>query len=178
VEILGKIRVSSFQHALLRHADLYLHPSWSNGGLYYARNDVPWDKDGNLTFVNPYTGNAGSGYARLNVKDGQKKMWDHPWTPKEVESRPWIDGVQLDQNVDCLRGKWDEEQHTMIATFKTWDRSGVRISPLIKSLPIRTYGVYVDGELKREVLVKALGDEIVQDLEVGEEEITLVVLRA
>jgi hypothetical protein len=100
--------------ALLLHADTYLNPSWSKGGLSYARCYNCWDKDGNYTYVDPYTGNAAIGYARLNVKDGQKKMWDRPWTREDSENRPWIDGVGLEQGVDCLRGRWDEEQQAWL----------------------------------------------------------------
>jgi hypothetical protein len=164
--------------ALLLHADIYLHPSWSKGGLYYARCDTGWDKDGNYTYVEPYTGNAAIGYARLNVKDGQKKMWDQPWTKEDVENRPWIDGVGLEQDIDCLRGRWDEEQTAMTATFKTWNGRRVAIRPVVKMLPPGTYGVYVDGELKRVANIASPTEEITVDLEVGREEVDLVLLRA
>ena len=164
--------------ALLLHADTYLSPSWSKGGLYYARCDTGWDKEGNYTYVEPYTGNAAIGYARLNVKDGQKKMWDRPWTKEEVESRPWVDGVELEQDVDCLRGTWDEEQQAMIATFKTWNRRRVAIRPVVKMLPSGMYGIYIDGELRTVVSIASRSEEIAVDLEVGEKELDLVLLRA
>ena len=164
--------------ALLLHADTYLCPSWANGGLYYPRCDTAWDKDGNYTFVEPYTGNAAIGYARLNVKDGQKKMWDSPWTKEDVENRPWIDGVGLEQDVDCLRGRWDEEQQAMIATFKSWNAKRIAIRPIMRTLPSGTYGVYVDGELKSVASVGSRSEEIAVDLEIAGEEVDLVVLRA
>ena len=68
---------------LLRHADTDLNPSWSNGGLYYARCDSGWDKTGNHTYIEPYTRNSAIGYAKLNVTDGQKKIWDSSWTAAE-----------------------------------------------------------------------------------------------
>jgi hypothetical protein len=43
---------------ILKHADAYLKPSWSNGGLYYPRHDEKYDIDGNWKFVDPVTGNA------------------------------------------------------------------------------------------------------------------------
>ncbi|KAE8453320.1 hypothetical protein EG329_011387 [Mollisiaceae sp. DMI_Dod_QoI] len=165
--------------ALLRHADTYLKPSWNSGGLYYPRSkqDDAWDGEGNFTFGDSYTGNAGIGYARLNVKNGQKKMWDHPWTKEILENRPWIDGIDLAQNVDCLRGKWDEEEKAMLATFRTWNGQTVAVKPIVKSLPLGTYGVYVNGELKSVEKVGSVGDEIAVELEVGEVEVNLVVLR-
>ncbi|KAJ7605056.1 hypothetical protein DFH06DRAFT_1275649 [Mycena polygramma] len=44
------------------------------------RYDETEDAAGNWTRMDPYTGNAAIGYARLNVYDGQKKMWEAPWT--------------------------------------------------------------------------------------------------
>ena len=164
--------------ALLLHADTYLNPSWSKGGLYYARCDNGWDKDGNYTYVDPYTGNAAIGYARLNVKDGQKKMWDRPWTREDLENRPWIDGVGLERGVDCSRGKWNEEQQAMIATFRSWNRESVAIKPVVKVLPLGTYGVYVDGELRRLAVLASRSEEIAVDLEVADSEVDLVLLRA
>jgi hypothetical protein len=55
----------------------------------YARSNEGWDKDGNYKHVDPYTGNIGIGYVRMNVK---------------VEQRPRIEEVSLEQDVDCLRG--------------------------------------------------------------------------
>jgi hypothetical protein len=161
---------------LLSHADKFMSPSWSNGGLYYARSNEGWDKDGNYKHVDPYTGNSGIGYARLNVKDGQKKMWDMPWTKDEVEERPWIDEVSLEQDVDCLRGAWIAEENAMVATFRTWNGNSVAIKPVVKMLPIGTYGVYVNGELKFMGTVAGPSDGIAVDLEVGNEEVDLVLL--
>jgi hypothetical protein len=67
-------QLSTDLDGLLLHADTCLNTSWSKGGLYYAPCDTGWDKDGNYTYVEPYTENAAVGYARLNMKDGQKKM--------------------------------------------------------------------------------------------------------
>jgi hypothetical protein len=175
---LSEVAGSPDLDALLLHADTYLNPSWSKGGLYYVRCDTGWDKDGNYTYVEPYTGNAAIGYARLNVKDGQKKMWDRPWTKEGVEKRPWIDGVGLEQDVDCLRGKWDEGQQAMTATFRTWNAERLTIRPVVKTLPSGTYGIYVNGELKRVAVVASRSDEIAVDLEVGGEDVDLILLRA
>jgi hypothetical protein len=158
--------------ALLRHADAYLTPTWANGGLYYARHDIGWDEDGNYTYVEPYTGNAAIGCARLNVRDGQKKMWDRPLTAADLILRPWIDNVRLESRVDCLRGVWVKGDGAMVATFRTWDASTVRIRPVVKNLPAGTYGVYVDGEIRmaKEVAGEGNGDGngIKVELVVGE----------
>ena len=54
-------------------------------------------------------------------KDGQKKMWERPWTSAEMEKRPWIDNFDLGDGVDVLRGSWVEEHGAMVLTLRTWD---------------------------------------------------------
>jgi len=162
--------------SLLRHADAYLNPSWREGGLYYRRHDTTWDEQGNYTKVDPVTGNSAIAYARLNVRHGQKKMWDEPWTKERLESLPYLDGVGLDQGVDCLRGCWDEDRKAMIATFRSWNDSHVSIKPTVKNMPAGTYGIYVNGCLKDLAEISGAGSEIAMELEVAGEEVDLVVL--
>jgi hypothetical protein len=73
------------------------------GSLFYPRNDRETDKDGHPTAVELFTGNSAIGYARLNVFDGQRKMWLEPWTAKQLSSAPYVDGVDLASGVDFLR---------------------------------------------------------------------------
>lgn len=174
---LSEVAGSPELDSLLRHADRYLSPTWDKGGLHYARCNTGWDDKGNYIYVDPYTGNAAIGYARLNVKDGQKKMWDHPWTKEELEVRPWIGDIGFDHDVDCLRGVWDEQERAMIATFRTWNGARRTLKPVIYNLPSGTYGIYVDGELVRTTVVKSPSTPVVTDLEVGEVEVNLVVVR-
>ncbi|KAJ4185341.1 hypothetical protein NW759_016986 [Fusarium solani] len=65
---------------LLQYVDERMNPTWENGGLFYPRNDTPTDESGDWTHMDPFTGNAAIGYARLNVEDGQKLMWERPWS--------------------------------------------------------------------------------------------------
>jgi hypothetical protein len=108
-------------NGLLNHADTFLDPTWECGGLYYPRNEEVSDEDGNWTMMEAFTGNGGIGYARLNVLDGQRKMWERPWTKEEVEGTPWVDGVGLESGVDLLRGVWDEEKSMMAMSVRSWD---------------------------------------------------------
>ncbi|MBK8648916.1 MAG: hypothetical protein IPN16_20715 [Gemmatimonadetes bacterium] len=55
---------------LLGYADRYMNPTWDRGALYYPRHDRPYDDAGNMTFMDPVTGNAMLAYARLNVGEG------------------------------------------------------------------------------------------------------------
>lgn len=107
---------------LLKHADAYLNPSWERGGLFYPRRDGPvQDQDDNWIGVDPYTGNAGIAYGRLNVRDGQKKMWEQPWTREgHHASYPVVEGLDLSSDVDFLRGEWNEELGALVVTMKTW----------------------------------------------------------
>jgi hypothetical protein len=174
---LSEVAGSPDLDSLLRHADSFLNPSWDKGGLYYSRCDVGWDEKGNYTHVDPYTGNAAIGYARLNIKDGQKKMWDQPWTKEDFDSRPWIANVGFEQDVDCLRGVWDAEKRAMVATFRIWTGAKKTINPTIHNLSAGTYGVYVDGELKSTAVVTPTSTQVAIDLEVGELEVDLVVMQ-
>ncbi|OBT86173.1 hypothetical protein VE02_05753 [Pseudogymnoascus sp. 03VT05] len=98
-----------------------LNPSWENGGLYYPRCDQAVDGSGNSTLMEPYTGNAAIGYARLNIEDGQKKMWEKPWTGEFVRRKPFVDTTAFeDGGVDFLRAGWSEELNAFIVTAKTW----------------------------------------------------------
>lgn len=110
---------------LLKHADTYLNPTWERGGLFYPRRDGPvQDDDDNWIGVDPYTGNAGIAYGRLNVRDGQKKMWEQPWTREgHHTSYPAVEGLDLSSGVDFLRGDWNEELGALVVTMKTWDGS-------------------------------------------------------
>ncbi len=72
------------QHELLKgllaHADAHMNPTWLDGGLYYPRQDASWDDRGRLTYMDPLTGNALIAYARLNVADGLRALYERPWT--------------------------------------------------------------------------------------------------
>lgn len=116
----------SILQGLLKHADTYLTPSWSNGGLYYKRCEVLVDDDGNHTQVDPFTGNATIGYSRLNVTDGQRKMWNEPWTGEKVQSEPFVDGVGLGDGVDFLRAIWDGEAGVFVLSVRSWSGESIQ----------------------------------------------------
>ena len=165
--------------ALLLHADAYLQPSWANGGLYYARRTTEdyWDAEGNYTYGEPHTGNACIGYARLNVKGGQRKMWEHPWTRHDVEQRPWVDGIGFEMDVDCLSGRWDGERQAMLVAFRTWNGKEKNVTAIVRNLPAGIYGVYIGGE-QRSAVETIDSKPVVVELMVGGEDVELVLLRA
>lgn len=176
VKWLAELGKSTELDGLLAYADTKLQPTWENGGLYYPRNNNATDDEGRWTYMDPFTGNAAIGYARLNVEDGMKKIYDDPWTGETLQSRPYVDGLDLSDGVDCLRGLWDPEQGAVIATLCEWAGLGTDISFSVENLPAGTWSVYTSqaGRTKYEL---AKGGRIVVDATVGpKEEVDFVVL--
>lgn len=140
-------------NGLLKHADAYLNPSWSKGGLYYPRNDTREDLDGNWLFVDPVTGNGAIGYSRLNVPDGQKKMWENAWTSEHVRGSVAIEDVGFASDVDFLRCQWVTESELgftgLLLTMRTWNGETKVIRPKVVGLPAGTYDVYIEGSFAR-----------------------------
>jgi hypothetical protein len=118
---LSEVGNKSTLDGLLTHADKFMSPTWRNGGLYYPRSDHDPEKVRNETAVDPFTGNSAIGYARLNILDGQRKMWLEPWTAEQVSSSPYVDSLDLSSDVDFVRGCWDTMRKAMIVTMRSWD---------------------------------------------------------
>ncbi|CAO2650781.1 Nn.00g020730.m01.CDS01 [Neocucurbitaria sp. VM-36] len=166
---------------LLKHADKYMNPTWREGGLYYSSQYNPSqgeeDKDGNWTIADPFTGNGAIGYARLNVFDGQKKMWEHAWTPEHVSSYPYVDTVNLANSVDFMRGTWDSSKGAMVLTMRTWHGKDERLSLQICNLPSARYGIYVNSQLLETKEVTNIGNVVKLDMHVTGDEQDLVLLQ-
>lgn len=103
---------------MLAHADRALNPTWDRGGLFYK----PAETETNRLepSVDAFTGNAAVGYGRLNVFDGQRKMYEKPWTAEHFAKTPVIEGIDFSSDVDFLRAEWNEELHAFVATVRTW----------------------------------------------------------
>lgn len=119
---------------LLRHADQFLNPTWERGGLFYPRMDKRQNDQGDWTAVDPYTGNAAIGYARLNVRNGLKEMWESPWSRNHFSEYPFIEGAELSSGVDFLRGCWNDTVGAMAITCRTWD--GARKRYVSSAIPL------------------------------------------
>lgn len=167
-------------NGLLKHADAYLNPCWARGGLYYPRNDVKDDEEGNWRYVDPFTGNGAIGYARLNVPDGQKKMWEEAWTPEKVRSSVAVENVSFAENVDFSRCVWMREDEAgfegLVMTLRTWNGQETTIHPKIAALPAGRFEMYIDGSWVRSVKVKH-AEALELDIEVGGDETTVCLLR-
>ncbi|KAL2842438.1 hypothetical protein BJX68DRAFT_270614 [Aspergillus pseudodeflectus] len=162
---------------LLNHVDQFFSPTWRNGGLYYPVNPRQADDDGNWTEVEPFTGNSAVAYARLNVRGGQRKMWGEPWTAEQVSMAPYVGGAGLDSGVDFLRGIWDEERKALVVTMRSY-RSSKSIRLEIHNLPVGVYGIYCSGTFTDTRAIEWGGDVMGVSVNVGEEDVDFVVLKA
>ena len=159
---------------LLEYADEKLQPTWESGGLFYPRNDRLADEEWNLLHMEPHSGNSGIGYARLNVENGQKMIWEQPWTRDLLQSRPWVDGVSFADGIDFLRGVWDEEKRALVVTLRLWKGDCKSIGITIRNLPQGHWAAYVDGSCVVSEKMSSPGDLLVNTL-VGEQEVDVVV---
>jgi Linalool dehydratase/isomerase len=87
---------------LLAYADRFLHARWSNGGYHYARHDTMYDEEGLFRAMDPHTGNALLGYARLNVPGGLHKLYTDPWGAAH-HREPALDDLPEDVDVSAAR---------------------------------------------------------------------------
>jgi hypothetical protein len=155
---------------LLEYADRSLNPTWENGGLFYPRNDQLLDDDGHMIHIEPHSGNSGIGYSRLNVTDGQRKMWEQPWTRETLASQPWVDGLSLADGVDVLRGVWDEQKQAMVVTLKSWSSQSISVTLFIRNLPRKgQFAVYVNGEMAHTAAPDSSGSIEISQMVVKEE---------
>jgi hypothetical protein len=100
----------------------YMAPTWRDGGLYYPRNDAETNADGNRTIVEPLTGNVLLGYARLNVPDGLRRLYNEPWDRAHFDE-PAITAVARD--VEVSEAFFDRSRRTLTFTVRrSDDRAG------------------------------------------------------
>lgn len=100
---------------LLTHADRHMAPTWRDGALCYPRNDTRTDADGNRTQVEPLTGNTLLGYARLNVPDGLRRLYEQPWDRSHF-TEPLVKEVSDD--VDVTRAVFDRPTRRLRLTLR------------------------------------------------------------
>jgi hypothetical protein len=91
---------------LLTHAERYMAPRWTEGGLYYPRNDQPEDARGHRTLMEPMSGNVLLGYARLNIPDGLWHLYNEPWSKTHFEEPAIID---VAGDIDVSRAVFEGE---------------------------------------------------------------------
>lgn len=95
---------------LLAYVDRYMNPTWDRGALYYPRHDTPYDDAGNMTFMDPVTGNAMLAYARLNVGDGLWSLYNRPFEAEHFR-QPALEGVT--GNTDVLGARFNPARQVL-----------------------------------------------------------------
>lgn len=100
--------------AILRYADKFLNPVWEDGAYYYKRRDQNFNEDDYYIGMDPHTGNALFGYARLNVKDGLKKLFDGPWDDRHFD-QPAL--VRVPEDVDVRRAVFNTDRRALVITL-------------------------------------------------------------
>lgn len=128
---------------LLAHADKYMNPRWENGGLYYPRQDETYDQAGRLIAMPPITSNAMLPYARLNVADGLRTLYERPWTQHE-RSLPALTG--LSDGVDVRRAWYDEGTKSLqLAVAPMHGEDAATAELTISRLGTESWTLFVDG---------------------------------
>ncbi|MBN9107158.1 MAG: hypothetical protein J0I34_00105 [Pseudonocardia sp.] len=133
---------------LMAHADRFMNPTWRDGGLHYPRNDDHSDADGNRTEIEPMSGNVLLGYARLNVEDGLRAIYQDSW-PAGHHDAPRLSAV--DRDVEVSRAEVvDGVLHARLRRDRDvpGDGSGtVTLADLPHGSRLRLGGVEVDGRV-------------------------------
>jgi hypothetical protein len=80
--------------------------------------------------------------------NGQKKLWEKPWSNEKVAHMPCIHGVDISDGIEFLRAVWDNNNQSLVATLRTWysditRQISVRANSLLKGL----WEVAVNGVL-------------------------------
>ncbi|RDK37087.1 hypothetical protein M752DRAFT_259151 [Aspergillus phoenicis ATCC 13157] len=177
VKWLSELGKATELNGILAYADKHLQPTWENGGLYYPRNDQATDNEGRWTHMDPFSGNTAIGYSRLNVENGQKKIFEEPWTKDTLASRPYVDGLDLSQGVDCLRGLWDQDRSALIVTVREWPGQGANIKFRVENLSSGTWTVYTSQGRFAEHKVLSGGHIAIDAIIKAKEEVDFVVVK-
>jgi hypothetical protein len=99
---------------LLAYADRFLNPAWDDGAYFYRRRDSWYDQDGRLNAMDPHTGNALLAYARLNVPDGLRALYDGRWERSHF-GEPTL--AEMPPDLDVRGARYDAQTKTLALTF-------------------------------------------------------------
>jgi len=130
---------------LLAYADARLHRTWERGGLFHARHDARYDTDGLLSGMDPHTGNVLLGYARLNVADGLRSLYEGAWTPARKATPAILD---IDGTLDFASAHYDAGDRILRWTVSPVEGRPGEASFRIGRLPAGAAGwtLRIDGE--------------------------------
>ncbi|GKT92415.1 hypothetical protein Ct61P_10265 [Colletotrichum tofieldiae] len=100
---------------LLRFADDRLSPRFERGGLMYPRSDTMFDERGNYILSSPMQSNALFPLARLNVRNGFQRLYEHPWSPRSNHQHyeePALSEVHF--SIDVYRAVYVADKHRLL----------------------------------------------------------------
>lgn len=101
-------------NGLLGYADRMLNAAWQDGGYYYKRRDANFDDNGYFIGMDATAGNALLHYARLNVQDGLKKLYEGPLTDAHFVEPALVD---LPDDLDVRRAIFDPKRNALALTL-------------------------------------------------------------
>ncbi len=149
--------------AMLEYADRHFNPVWKNGAYFYPhtpdyRSDHLRDSQGFIRNVNPLTGNALIGFARLNPPDGLWELYNHPWEEQHFAA-PFISDVEyLEASVS--QAIYDDARDALIVTLVPGPVEAASTTFTINQLdPSKDYAIFKDGELLGKVRVGDAGTQ-------------------
>ena len=129
---------------IFAYTDHYMETRWDRGGFFYPRNDIGHDCDGNFTAMSPTIGNAMMQYARLNVEDGLKMLYDEPLPPHHRE-QPAIESISA--FADVSRARYLTEERALVVSLSAFDgrEEQVRLglSNIVEAGP---WAIHLNGE--------------------------------
>ena len=146
---------------LLAYADRFLHPTWSEGAYYYRRHDEWMDADGRLAAMDPHTGNVLLGYARLNVPDGLRKLYEGSWDDRHF-AEPTL--VAMTPGLDVRRAWFDADRNALALTIAALRHAGAARLEIGNVQDRGAWSLLRDGEPCDEAAHLA-GDRLVIDVE-------------
>jgi hypothetical protein len=106
----------------LAYADRFLNPIWQEGAYFYQRRDGWFDEHDRLAAMDPHTGNALLAYARLNVPDGLRKLYEKPWGESHF-SEPAL--VEMPDDLDVRGARYDVDGASLLLNLRA-DGSNAR----------------------------------------------------
>ncbi|KAL6361363.1 hypothetical protein LRP88_04831 [Fusarium phalaenopsidis] len=156
----------------IRFVDQTYPPTWEQGGFFYPTTA---QGNGSLPPMDSFTGNAAIPYARLNVFQGQRKMYENPWTNNHFSTYPFIYNVDLSSGVDFLRGSWDEDLEAMAVTMRSYSGEDKTVKLHISGLRPGKYSVYQNQELLGAYQIKDRADMIQLERRVTGDDMDIVI---
>lgn len=55
---------------------------------------------------------------------------------RHFSGRPWVEGLTFADEIDFLRGVWDEEKSALVLTFRRWRDPSRKHSVIVHTLPL------------------------------------------